>query len=134
LADPEQTDLIDYLAGGAAQGVPLSPAFRSNQRGGLACVHFEHMGQSTPNEGRAVSTEPATAAAPMSSHRLLVCLIVLGWSKRELARRTGRLQTTARRWTGGQAPVPTDVAAWVEVLTAFHQAHPVPRAGQGLPE
>ncbi len=125
MADPEQTDLIDYLAGGAAQGVPLSPAFRSNQRGELACVHFEHTRQSAPNEGRAVSTKPATTAAPMSSHRLLVCLIVLGWSERELVRRTGRLQTTARRWTGGQVPVLTDVAAWVEALAALvHSTDP----------
>jgi len=134
MADPEQTDLIDYLAGGAAQGVPLSPAFRSDQRGKLACVHFEHMKQSAPNEGRAVSMEPAAAAASMSSHRLLVCLAVLGWSERELARRTGHLQTTVRRWTDGQTPVLADVAAWVEVLAAFHQAHPAPRAGRGLPE
>ncbi len=28
-------------------------------------------------------------AAPMSAHRLLVCLAVIGWPERELARRTG---------------------------------------------
>ena len=128
MGDPQQTDLIDYLAGGAAQGVPLSPAFRSNQRGKLACVHFEHTRQSALNEGRAASMEPATAAAPMSSHRLLVCLIVLGWSERELARRTERLQTTVRRWTTGRSPVQADVAAWVEMLAAFHKAHPAPQA------
>jgi len=67
----------------------------------------------------------------MSPHRLLVCLAVIGWPERELARRTGRQQTTARRWTGGQTPVPADVAAWVEALAAFHQAHPAPQAGEG---
>ncbi len=134
MGDPEQTDLIDYLAGGVAQSVPSPTAFRSNGRREGACVHFEHMGQSAPIKGQAVSMEPTTAAAPMSSRRLLVCLAVLGWSERELTRRTGRPQTTVRRWTGGQAPVPADVAAWVEALAAFHQAHPAPRAGQGLPE
>ncbi len=70
----------------------------------------------------------------MSPHRLLVCLAVIGWPERELARRTGRLQTTVRRWTAGRSPVPADVAAWVKTLAALHRAHPAPRAGQGLPE
>ncbi len=70
----------------------------------------------------------------MSPHRLLVCLAVIGWPERELARQTGRLQTTVRRWTGGRSPVPADVAAWVETLAALHRAHPAPRAGQGLTE
>jgi len=98
------------------------------------CVQIEHMEQSAHIGGVGISTEPNAVAASISAHRLLVCLAVLGWSERELARRTGRLQTTGRRWTGGQTPVPADVAAWVEVLAAFHQAHPAPRAGRGLPE
>ncbi len=67
----------------------------------------------------------------MSSYRLLVCLAVIGWIERELARRTGRLQMTVRRWTRGCSPVQADVAAWVEMLAAFHQAHPAPQAGEG---
>jgi len=69
----------------------------------------------------------------MAPRRLLVCLAVIGWSGHELARRTGRPQTTVRRWTTGETPMPADVAAWVETLAAFHRAHPAPRAGQGLP-
>jgi len=97
------------------------------------CVQIEHMGQSAHIGGAKISTEP-NAAALMSAHRLLACLGVLGWSERELARRTGRPQTTVRRWVAGSSPVPADVAAWVEMLAAFHQTHPAPRAGQGLPE
>ncbi len=98
------------------------------------CVQFERMGQSARIAGGEISTEPNAAAAPMSPHRLLVCLAVIGWPERELARQTGRLQTTVRRWTGGRSPVPADVAAWVETLAALHRAHLAPRAGRGLPE
>jgi len=68
----------------------------------------------------------------MSSYRLLVCLSLIGWTERELARRTGRLQTTVRRWTTGRSPVQADVAAWVETLAVFHQAHPASQAGEGV--
>ena len=78
------------------------------------CVHFEH-------------SPDAPAARSMSSHRLLVCLAVLGWSERELARRTGRHQTTIKRWSGGSGAVDDDTAAWLERLVAFHLAHPAPR-------
>ncbi len=63
----------------------------------------------------------------MSPHRLLVCLAVLGWSERELARRTGRHQTTIKRWTSGSGAVDDGTAAWLERLVAFHLAHPAPR-------
>lgn len=68
----------------------------------------------------------------MSSHRLLICLAILGWSVRDLARRADRHQTTAARWAAGISPVPDRVAAWLETLAAFHVAHPAPRStGQG---
>ena len=91
---------------------------------GASCVHFEHVAD-------------VPAARPMSSHRLLVCLSVLGWSERELARRTGRHQTTIKRWANGSGAVDDDTAAWLEALAAFHLAHPAPRsalrgAGFGL--
>ena len=73
----------------------------------------------------------------MSAHRLLVCLVVLGWSARELARRTNRHRATVARWTRGTRPVDADVAAWLEALVASHQAHPAPRrlrrGGTGTP-
>ncbi len=72
--------------------------------------------------------DPAPLPAVMSSHRLLVCLAILGWSVRELARRLACHQTTVMRWTGATSPVPDEVAAWLEALTSFHAAHPAPRA------
>jgi len=47
----------------------------------------------------------------MSSYRLLICLAIIGWSDRNLARRIGRPQTTVVRWAKGLSPVPGDVAA-----------------------
>lgn len=79
----------------------------------VPCVHSEHVGD-------------VPAARTMSSHRLLVCLAVLGWSERELARRTGRHQTTIKRWASGSGAVDDDTAAWLERLVAFHLAHPAP--------
>ena len=152
MGDPEQTDLIEFLAGDAARAAPQPLAFPGNAGARLPCVQIEHSpflrrmkqaAECVQNE----HTKPASciensrpdaeanaAVAPMSPYRLLVCLAVLGWPERELARRTGRLQTTVRRWTGGCSPVQADVAAWVEPLAAFHRAHPAPRARQGLPE
>ena len=63
----------------------------------------------------------------MSSYRLLVCLAILGWSERELARRAGQHQTTIVRWVKGLSPVRGEEAAWLETLVAFHIAHPAPR-------
>ena len=69
----------------------------------------------------------------MSSYRLLVCLAILGWSERELARRADRQQTTIVRWIKGLSPVPGEMATWLETLVAFHIANPAPRyvAGGG---
>ena len=152
MGDPEQTDLIEYLASEAASAAPRFPALPGSKGAAMACVQlehaaflrqseqetvcvrFEHTGQGSRIENSKAAAEPNAAAAPMSPYRLLVCLAVLGWSERELARRTGRLQTIVRRWTNGQSPVPTDIAAWVETLAAFHRAHPAPWAGQGLPQ
>ena len=71
-------------------------------------------------------TEPATPAITMSSYRLLVCLAILGWSERDLARRTGRHQTTIVRWVKGLSPIPGEEAAWLETLAVFHVANPAP--------
>jgi len=82
--------------------------------GDTSCVHSEHVADARP-------------VRPMSPHQLLVCLAVLGWSERELARRIGRHQTTIKRWTSGSGAVDDDTAAWLERLVAFHLAHPAPR-------
>lgn len=150
MADPEQTDLIDYLADDAAKAVSHaqflagSAAKQSVHNEHLAsvpgsasageCVHNEHTFPATRIEAGEAAAEPNAPAAPMSPYRLAVCLAIIGWSERELARRTGRLQTTVRRWTAGSPAVPAEVAAWVEAMAAFHRAHPAPRVRPGLPE
>jgi transcriptional regulator with XRE-family HTH domain len=63
----------------------------------------------------------------MSPYRLSVCLLTLGWSERELARRTGEHRNTLRRWLAGGSAIDPDVADWLETLVAFHVANPAPR-------
>jgi Helix-turn-helix len=74
------------------------------------CVHYGH-----------------TPPSPMSPDRLALCLLTLGWSERELARRTGEHRNTVRRWLAGESAVDPDVAAWLEILMAVHLANPGPR-------
>ena len=92
-----------------------------------ACVHFEHTEREVGERG-VRQAEPATPAVSISSYRLLVCLSILGWSERDLARRTGRHQTTIVRWVKGLSPVPGEEAARLETLATFHMAHPAPWA------
>jgi transcriptional regulator with XRE-family HTH domain len=63
----------------------------------------------------------------MSPYRLSLCLIILGWSERELSRRTGEHRTTLRRWLAGESDIDPAVATWLEVLVAVHVANPGPR-------
>jgi len=121
-----QLDLVEWIAyqddAPGALPSPASGARVHNEHSTLStltardasCVHSEHVADARP-------------VRPMSPHRLLVCLAVLGWSERELARRTGRHQTTIKRWTEGGGAVDGDTAAWLENLVAFHLAHPAPR-------
>jgi hypothetical protein len=130
--DAMQLDLVEWIADqdgtAGASSPPGSGARVHDEHGPLSaltardapCVHIEH-------------TADARPVRPMSPHRLLVCLAVLGWSERELARRTGRHQTTIRRWTGGSGAVDGDTATWLERLVEFHAAHPAPRRRAGLP-
>lgn len=69
----------------------------------------------------------------MSSYLPLVCLSILEWSVRELARRLNTHQTTITRWAGGHSPVPCKMAAWLEALTAFHAMHPAPQSERRNP-
>jgi len=127
MGDPEQTDLIEFLAGEAIRAgtqVPASPssagvepacvqnehmaAFRWSEQA-VACVQDEHAGSAFCIESSKADRVPTAAAAPMSPRRLLVCLAVLGWPERELARRTGYPQTMVRHRVGRKSPVPAEV-------------------------
>jgi len=121
IADQGDTPDTEARVGGA------SPA---GTAGG--CVHIEHSARPgfTTGDALCVHSEHVADARPvrsMSAHRLLVCLAVLGWSERELARRAGRHQTTIKRWASGSGAIDDDTAAWLERLVAFHLAHPAPR-------
>jgi len=117
---PENLDAGADLQQAAGAKDSTSPLVQSGK-----CVHFEHAGQRA--DGREVrQTKLNPPATAMSSYRLLVCIATLGWSERDLARRTGRRQTTIVRWVKGRSPVPGEVAAWLETLAAFHMAHPAP--------
>jgi hypothetical protein len=97
---------IESLGPGFAEGHIL-PAGAS--AGYEPCVHFEH-----------------TPPPPMFLYRLALCLLTLGWSKRELARRTGEHRNTVRRRLAGECAVDPDVAAWLEILMAVRLANPGP--------
>ena len=86
------------------------------------CVHGEHK-TTCRSDCRDMQRRPAG----MSPYRIGLCLAILGWSERELARRTGRHQTEVRRWMLGSAIVDPDVAKWLTSLEQFFREHPAPR-------
>lgn len=125
MEDAMQLDLVNYIINGSADDDTRS---RASHPSTASCVHFEHTLVAS-GAAPCVQNEHIQAALPvMSPHRLLRCLIVLGWSERELAHRIGRHQTTVRRWTDGISLVDCEVAEWLEALARFHAAHPAPRA------
>jgi hypothetical protein len=63
----------------------------------------------------------------MSAYRLEHCLIILGWTAAELARRSGEHRTTVQRWRQCGGVKDPDIVEWLETLVAFHLAHPCPR-------
>lgn len=90
------------------------------------CVHSEHS-QAICSVAGELQLGDTPVPAKMSSYRLLICLVIVGWSVRDLARRLGRHQTSVMRWCNGLSPVPEEVADWLEKVVAFHAAHPAPR-------
>lgn len=93
-----------------------------NRNGG--CVQNEH---SRSIYFVAGDTELEHAPTKMSSYQLLICLVIVGWSVRDLAKRLGRHQTSVMRWANGTSSVPNEVATWLEKVAAFHSKHPAPR-------
>lgn len=135
MRDAEQLDLIAFLAGETAgDGAGRSTPVAGLTGAATARVQNEHTRPAPVIEHRGAASGANTPVAPMSPRRLLVCLTVLGWPERELARRTGRHQTEVRRWVSGVSPVRGDVAAWLETLTAFHESYPAPRPRRCRPE
>ena len=74
------------------------------------CVHCEHSHETCFVAGD-LQLEQALVPAQMSGYRLLICLAIVGWSVRDLARRLGRHQTSVIRWANGSSPIPGEVAA-----------------------
>lgn len=64
----------------------------------------------------------------MTPTRFHECLDAIGWSQRALAKRLGIHDTRPRRWASGWYPIPSNIAAWLETVARFHEAHPAPVA------
>ena len=62
----------------------------------------------------------------MNAERLSACLETLGWGEVELSFQTDIAISTVRKWAFGRDPIPPAIAAWLEDLAAYHEAHPVP--------
>ena len=61
----------------------------------------------------------------MTTDRFRFCLAALNWSQRGLAALLGIDERQVRRWASGSS-IPPSVAAWLELLAAFHEANPAP--------
>ena len=86
------------------------------------CVHGEHTPPCLPDR-----RDVPPGAAAISPYRISLCLTTIGWSERELARRTGRHQTEVRRWMLGTTTIDPSVAEWLTKLEQFVREHPAPR-------
>jgi hypothetical protein len=72
----------------------------------------------------------------MTPREFRICLELLAWSQRGLARQLGFDDRTVRRWASGQNEIPSNIAHWLATLAAFHAKHPAPlkdgSAGYGI--
>ena len=64
----------------------------------------------------------------MTPTRLRECLALLHWSQRGLADVLAYSEGTVRGWARGAREIPSEVAEWLETLTAVHAANPLPKA------
>ncbi|AQT06543.1 hypothetical protein A0U91_16175 (plasmid) [Acetobacter persici] len=62
----------------------------------------------------------------MTPQRLEVCLGIMGWTLRVLARMVKKSEGTIRQWKNGGLPVPEDVAAWLEGMVTHLEENPPP--------
>jgi DNA-binding transcriptional regulator YiaG len=64
----------------------------------------------------------------MTPDRLRECLDAIGWSQRAFADYVAVNERQVRRWATGQYRIPNPIAAWIDTLARFHEAHPAPMA------
>jgi ribosome-binding protein aMBF1 (putative translation factor) len=62
----------------------------------------------------------------MTPARLAECRTILGWPRRELARRLARSEQNIRQMESGDVRIPQNVAEWLERLAKFHERNPPP--------
>ena len=62
----------------------------------------------------------------MTPPEFRLCLDLLAWSQRGLARLLGLDDRSVRRWASGQNAIPGNIAHWLATLAAFHAKHPPP--------
>jgi len=101
--------------------------------GCVAQRHIQRPRTPTTEGSRVQNGHTHSSSPPVSPYRLSLCLLTVGWSERELVRRTGEHRNTVRRWLAGESAVDPDVARWLEVLMAAHLAHPSPRRNSDHP-
>lgn len=97
-----QQQVVGYRAHRAP--AHTAPVTTSNER----CVQNVHM---TP-----VNLSPA---------RIRICLATIGWSERELSRRTGNHHNTVRRWLEEGLTDPAMIG-WLLSLEQLHRENPCP--------
>ena len=61
----------------------------------------------------------------MTPDEFRAALYLIGWTQRGLADLLRYDERTVRRWATGNR-IPDDVAAWLEDLATYHQAHQPP--------
>lgn len=51
----------------------------------------------------------------ITHQELILALVILGWSGRDLMRRVGASEVTVSRWRTGKGPIPGGVAAYLRL-------------------
>ena len=62
----------------------------------------------------------------MTPDRFRECLAALDWTMRGVAALLHVDERQVRRWATGSR-IPEPIAAWLELLAQFHEAHPPPQ-------
>jgi hypothetical protein len=68
----------------------------------------------------------------MTPARFRACLLALSFRHRQIAELFMVSDRRVRAWAGGSSEIPPDIAAWLEALTLWVEAHPIPRRGTPL--